>query len=92
MKLLYCPVCQDIFKLISHHTRACFCGITKGRYEPGSGHAIVNGKGISVAIASPDLIFATKCLRDGKGNTAVRCWVRPNEGDHNPRTVVQEDM
>lgn len=92
MKLLYCPLCQDIFKLSSHHTRTCFCGITRGRYERGSGHAIVNGKGISVAIANLDLSSAVARVKDGKGNTAVRCWVRPNEGNHNPRTVVQEDM
>lgn len=31
MKLIYCPKCQDIVRLMSW-TRQCICGAAKGRY------------------------------------------------------------
>ena len=44
MKLLYCPKCQDLFKLRMHpHT--CICGNVKGAYKADGDHAWHNGRG-----------------------------------------------
>ena len=57
MKLLFCPTCYDIFKL-STKLRICKCGIVKGKYNGDEHTAVVNGKGMSLAINNRDVAIA----------------------------------
>ena len=34
MKLLFCPKCQDVIKLITQHNRSCMCGNVSGQVLP----------------------------------------------------------
>ena len=58
MKLLYCIVCKDMFKLQIDIVRKCKCGRSTGRYKKDGNYAEVNGKGICVAINNSSLADA----------------------------------
>jgi DNA-directed RNA polymerase subunit RPC12/RpoP len=97
MKLIFCPVCQDVFKLIDT-VRYCRCGNCSGRYIDKL-KAEVNGKGISIAFSSFSLSQAISKLNTSieKGFDSNRrsyyftAWIRPNEGTENPNTIVVKD-
>lgn len=91
MKLLFCPKCFDLFKL-NYELKSCECGMCKGRYDPNGGYAVVNGQGLSIAIANPDLVQAMNRMKQGYDVMPVRCWIRPHTGKDNPRTRVEEDL
>lgn len=95
MKLLFCEECWDLFKL-AHELRSCACGRVSGHYIDHE-KAVVNGKGVSLAIGNGSLWNAIRELRYGaKGVTGERievlCWVRHHEGPTNPNTTVREEV
>lgn len=102
MKLLYCITCEDVFKL-DKDLRSCRCGIVKGRYIDNI-TAETNGKGISLAIGNGSLQNAItdmlaqigngnreSFLEVGKGRIS-HAWVRPNQGEGNPHTVINRNL
>ena len=100
MKLLLCPDCADVFKLVIYGTRSCLCGKTKGVLVDDV-HAIVNGEGISMMIDNVPLVKAMKRLEGMdqnqpeqyyKKNASVACHIRPNSGHGNPRTKVMKSL
>ena len=99
MKLIFCPDCQDVFKL-DFEFRTCKCGKSSGRYIDNT-NAVVNGYGISLAIGNGSLNNSMWKLKlDKKDRTRkeyihefnVSCWVRPNEGDGNPHTKINDNL
>jgi len=94
MKLLFCPNCQDLFRLFREE-RSCACGKTKGLYTA-EVYATTNGYGVDIGIGNGYLKMAIEKLRQAPNesrewyvkNTTVPCWVRPSEGRGNPHTVV----
>lgn len=100
MKLLFCDVCQDVFKL-GRKLKTCDCGRVKGKYEKNGHNAVVNGKGYSVAIGNGSFIEALYNLQRTESNVRHEfiddcrveyCWIRPHTGPGNPRTIIQEDL
>ena len=98
MKLLYCPICLDIFNL-NFEEKKCSCGEVSGKYIDRS-NAITNGKGFSLAIGngSFDIALNSSILSGGEKDRAyylelcrMICWFRPNEGPGNPHTKVEEN-
>lgn len=106
MKLLYCPTCQDAFKL-SMELRQCACGLVKGHYL-NNVVAETNGKGIDIAIGNGSLqnaiedmgqLFVTtrgeadrdEYYKDGYGRIS-HAWVRPSTGNGNPHTTINKDL
>ncbi len=63
IKLLMCDKCDSIFKL-GLKLRTCECGEVKGRYDPDGSHAVVNGKGHSLAIGNGSLFTALAYASD----------------------------
>ena len=100
MKLLFCPECDDVFKL-DYNLRTCECGKTKGKYNDDA-NAVTNGKGVCMAIGNGSLKeaarklmeFSSESNRDFyKNNCRVEyCWVRPHEGRGNPHTKEDENL
>jgi hypothetical protein len=100
MKLIYCPDCEDVFKLDLEKLRSCKCGKCSGKYID-RGNAEVNGQGVSLAISNPALWSAIARLSHHKNQEDVsdhykcpdawhvECWVRPHEGTFNPRTKIR---
>lgn len=97
MKLLYCPVCEDLFKL-TFRPRSCQCGIVTGHYENTS-QAVTNGAGVSVAIGNGSLHLAIGRMLAAEGGDrksfqetgSLIAWVRPNEGPGNPHTRIERE-
>ena len=99
MKLLFCPECSDMFKLVIYQERSCKCGKVKGQLLDAN-NAVANGQGISVAIANSSLMKSVYQLQQldqnrlpdyYKENTRVECWVRPQTGLGNPRTTIMKE-
>ena len=101
MKLLFCDICYDVFKL-NDTLRTCECGRVKGKYLKNKHNAVVNGKGYAVAIGNGSFIQAIMALNSKDPNStkddfieACRieyAWVRPHSGLGNPRTLIKEDL
>ncbi len=95
MKLLFCEVCQDVFKLDDEEVRSCKCGKVRGRYNSDGHTAVVNGKGSSLAFGNGSLfnaVFREFAQFDYKGKTTFLAWWRPHSGPENPHTIIQEDL
>lgn len=102
MKLLFCDVCWDIFKLDTAK-RSCKCGRVVGKYLENEHNAVTNGNGVNIAIGNGSLqnaIFAMKQavyveseeVKDKhyfiRAAKMDNVWVRPHEGLGNPRSKV----
>jgi hypothetical protein len=100
MKLLFCDRCYDLFKL-DFELRSCKCGLVKGQYINNS-EAVVNGKGVSLAIGNGSLLRAVYgWLSAGNDhdrdhylnkNKVEFCWVRPHSGEGNPHTTINPQL
>lgn len=99
MKLMFCPTCSDVFKLVIAQPRSCICGSVQGQLLDRE-FARTNGRGISIVIGNGSLIQAIaklNNLKQDKDNkfyqkqTPVLCWVRPPTGPGNPRTKVEQE-
>lgn len=100
MRLLYCPNCGDVFKLVRYGERSCLCGKVKGKLTDNA-HAILNGEGFCLMLANIPLLKACKnlTLMDQnqpldyyKENLVVNLYVHPHSGYGNPRSeIVQND-
>ena len=68
MKLLFCPLCQDVVKL-QQITRQCLCGKSEGYYLPDGDHAVIKGQGIPLGFANSSLVNALESRPvTGKGS------------------------
>lgn len=99
MKLLFCPTCFDVFKLVIAQRRSCICGSVQGQLLDNE-FARTNGRGVSVVIGNGSLVQAIAKLNNltqDKNNkfyqkqTPVLCWVRPAKGPGNPRTKIEQE-
>lgn len=59
MKLIYCPYCQDLFKLIREEKRYCKCKKCYGRYKDNL-NAEVNSEAISIGFNNGSFVAALK--------------------------------
>lgn len=100
MKLLFCPRCLDMFKLVIFEPRSCRCGWVRGHLQDNN-LARVNGKGISLCIDNWSLVESGNKLPGLQQNnapeyyaeqTSLNCYVRPHTGQGNPRTEIREDL
>jgi hypothetical protein len=102
MKLLHCPYCNDIFKLL-RDPRSCDCGKTVGKYKADGSHAVTNGEGVHVAVNNREFLAAFFDLQscqhsvdptyeDCRDQFSFEAWLRPNDGKANPRSEVDPDL
>lgn len=100
MKLLFCTVCGSVFSLSPIKEKRCDCGTVTGRYDTNSRTAVTNGEGIALGMGTGALrsaIYNLACEGEKfnrkfyQENCQVITWVRPNSGNGNPNTRVEED-
>lgn len=100
MKLLFCPRCLDMFKIVVFEPRSCRCGYVRGHLE-NNNLGLVNGKGISISLDNWSLVQSGNKLqtlpqdKDGEyyaEQTPLDCYVRPQTGAGNPRTEIKEEL
>lgn len=59
MKLIYCPACKDLFRLMKTF-RFCKCKESWGRYKTDGRHAIIGGQAIPLGIDNASFKNAIK--------------------------------
>ena len=100
MKLIFCDVCWDIFKL-AKDVRTCACGKCTGKYNEDGHTAVVNGHGYSLAIGNGSLVKALRPLETYEGNNkndyidncrVEYTWARPHAGLGNPRSTIDPTL
>lgn len=61
MKLVYCPMCQDLYKMpVATKSKSCMCGLSWGRYLKDKKHAVIGGFAIPVGIDNKSFVKAIK--------------------------------
>lgn len=100
MKLMFCPHCSDVFKLVRYESRHCLCGKVKGKLIDNR-VAVINGEGISMMLDNVHLLKTLKKLESMdqdkpesyyKNYAKVGFWIRPNSGHGNPRTKIMKSL
>lgn len=67
MKLIYCPKCQDIFKL-RWDLRHCECGEAWGYYRDDGLNAVIGGGAVPIGFANQSFLNALKNRpKEGQG-------------------------
>ena len=65
MKLIFCPKCQDMVKLL-HDKRYCSCKASWGWYEKDGRNAVIGGEAIPIGIDNSQFVPALKEADDTK--------------------------
>lgn len=60
MKLIFCPECRDIVKLVTDKWRTCDCGKSGGRYLDDDLEAVYEGRAVPLGIDGPSFASAIK--------------------------------
>lgn len=77
MKLIFCPSCHDLFRLINE-MRTCKCGLTKGRYTDEL-NAEISGLAIPIGIHNPSFIKAILNRPDTGMGERFEAFIIPKE-------------
>lgn len=78
MKLIFCPDCQDVIKLIQTH-RTCSCGASGGHYENDGLKAVTTGKAISLGFDNRSLSVALKSRTKRGMGMEFKAFVIPEQ-------------
>lgn len=88
MKLLYCPVCDDVVRFVSNEWRMCNCKRSGGQYTPDNETAVIGGIGKVFGIPNPFFAEAymagpevIKSLREKYGQWSTEVWWGEYKGD-----------
>ena len=91
MKLIYCPECKDVVKLVKGEMRQCLCGNSRGEYteneDEDEHHTTLYG--VAVPLCFPDASFEAALdnrPESGKGSTFLSFFL-PTES---PTVSYQE--
>jgi len=57
MKLIFCPVCSDIVRLI-RKKRTCECGASWGHYEEDLLHSVIGGRAVPLGLVNSEFHMA----------------------------------
>ena len=71
MKLLYCPSCRDLLRLVSYEVRSCTCKKICGKYLKGGRRAVYHGPATLVGIDDRAL--------QGRDCPVEPLWVYPED-------------
>lgn len=81
MKLIFCPKCHDVLKLLRDQHRSCICGKSGGLYKEDGLHAIIYGSAIPVGFTNLTFAFALNNRpKTGTGKTFT-AFVIPEKCD-----------
>lgn len=78
MKLIFCPSCQDLFKLHTEN-KSCCCGKSHGHYEVDEVNAVVGGQAIAVGVKNSSFIEALKIRPSAGWGQRFEAFVIPKK-------------
>jgi hypothetical protein len=71
MKLIFCPLCEDVRKLHKEETK-CRCGKSSGKYLEDGLHAVIAGEAIPLGFSNPSFAEVLRNRpREGMGQDFV---------------------
>lgn len=85
MKLIYCPECQDIQRLIPTITRHCDCGKSWGKYNEDGIGAIISSVAIPLGIGNQSFQAALTMMEVNPWRTwgvEFNAFIIPMSSDH----------
>lgn len=93
MKLIFCPSCEDVVKLLMRRGRTCRCGRSAGYYR-NEVDAVVTGLGIPIGIMSGSLRDALQAREREEGETArrVEAFVFPKAHPHITHLILDRAL
>jgi len=72
VKLIFCKVCSDLFKLTRSTKRSCKCGESSGQYKEDGWYATYSGAGaVAIGVRNTDLAAASALHPE---SVAIRMW------------------
>lgn len=80
MKLIFCPLCQDVVKLRLQEKRTCVCGSSWGQYTDFL-HATIGGEAIPIGFANSSFVRALSERPDSGWGRNFEAFVIPKECD-----------
>lgn len=77
MKLLFCPECNDVQKLLQEpEITTCNCGDSWGFYKPDGWNAVIAGKGLAIGLDNNSLAYAIKeRVKGTNGGIYLSAWL-----------------
>lgn len=60
MKLIFCPYCTDVVRLVKNKVKKCECGKCYGQYKEDGLTAVISEKAIPIGFANNSFIDALK--------------------------------
>lgn len=77
MKLIYCPDCHDVIRLMEFH-RKCHCGASGGMYQDRI-NAIIDGKAIPIGFDNRSFVYALQGRPEEGDGTVFIAFVIPKK-------------
>ncbi len=79
MKLIFCPVCHDIVKLLLEMDRSCQCACSWGHYKGDGLNATYGGMAIPLGIANSTFVKAVQNRPESGEGERFEAFVIPVE-------------
>ena len=76
MKLILCPICQDVVKCGRRRKRKCACGASWGKYTDEI-FAEIGGKAIPICLHNMELCDAIEARPDKGRGPHFTAWIPP---------------
>jgi len=89
VKLLFCPVCQDVIKLGKDKKRFCECGESAGHYLEDGINANIYGRAIPIGFQNKSFVDALHYRPEDGWGEKFKAFVIPRECDtiHEPNKL-----
>jgi hypothetical protein len=81
MKLIFCPKCQDVFKLIAEKVRHCECGHVWGFYAEDGLNAEISAEAVPLGFANTSFAYAMAYRPKSGSGKEFTAFVIPEECD-----------
>lgn len=76
MKLIYCPLCQDVVRLVVSKQRFCECCASYGQYKEDGLNATIGGSAIPIGFSNLSFSVALN-VRDSSRSVEFEAFVIP---------------
>lgn len=96
MKLLFCPICSDVRKLVKlPDATHCRCGKSWGWYKEDGWYAAIGGVGMAIGLDNNSVVYAVRERLNGNGHTIyLNAWLMATDHkriEYGPREVDADE-
>ncbi len=96
MKLLFCPICSDVRKLVKlPDATNCKCGKSFGWYLEDGWNAVISGAGMAIGLDNNSVKYALQERQKGYGKSVyLNAWLMATDHktiEYGPREVDSDE-